>query len=137
MYQILVDGILELREENMVWRILMLITRPAVMGGLLLTMGVIIYYLRAKSKSRIAMVSILKDMLYLEAKDKEHLRALTDKEINGKSWLVDDEINYRNSVSYGDSSNSGWLNGGPKRLSNLDGPSISGVQEPSIRNRRY
>lgn len=134
MYQILVDGILELREENIVWRILMLITRPAVMGGLLLAMCVIMYYLRAKSKSRIAMVSILKDMLYLEAKDKEHLRALTDKEINGKSWLVDDEINYRNSVS---DSNSGWLDGGPKRLSNLNGPSISGVQEISIRNRRY
>lgn len=136
MYQILVDGILELREENMVWRILMLITRPAIMGGLLLAMCVIIYYLRAKSKSRIAMVSILKDMLYLEAKDKEHLRALTDKETNGKSWLIDDEINYRNSVSYNEQ-NSGWLNGGPKRLSNLDGSSTSGVQVQSIRNRRY
>lgn len=114
----------------------MLITRPAIMGGLLLAMCVIIYYLRAKSKSRIAMVSILKDMLYLEAKDKEHLRALTDKETNGKSWLIDDEINYRNSVSYNEQ-NSGWLNGGPKRLSNLDGSSTSGVQEQSIRNRRY
>lgn len=130
MYQILVDGILELREENMVWRIIMLITRPAVMGGVLLAMCVIIYYLRAKSKSRIAMVSILKDMLYLEAKDKEHLRALTDKETNGKSWLIDDEINYRNSVSYGDSS-SGWLNG------NFDRPSTSGLQDQNIRNRRY
>lgn len=117
MYQILVDGILELREESIIWRILMLVTRPAVMGGILLAMCVIIYYLRAKSKSRIAMVSILKDMLYLEAKDKEHLRALTDKETNGKNWLIDEEVNYNNSFNYG--------------------PSTSGVQDQSIIKKRY
>lgn len=33
------------------------------------------YYLRSKSKARIAMVKLLKDMLFIEAKDKEFLLA--------------------------------------------------------------
>lgn len=33
------------------------------------------YYLRSKSKARIEMVKLLKQMLYIEAKDKEFLLA--------------------------------------------------------------
>lgn len=37
--------------------------------------SVLVYYLRSKSKARIEMVNMLKEMLYIEAKDKEFLLA--------------------------------------------------------------
>lgn len=37
--------------------------------------SVLVYYLRSKSKARIEMVKLLKEMLYIEAKDKEFLLA--------------------------------------------------------------
>lgn len=35
--------------------------------------SVLVYYIRSKSKARIAMVKMLKQMIYIEAKDKEFL----------------------------------------------------------------
>lgn len=37
--------------------------------------SVLVYYLRSKSRARIEMVKLLKEMLYIEAKDKEFLLA--------------------------------------------------------------
>lgn len=77
----------------------MFLIRPAAIGLLLLTLWQVfiftlissvfelivifmfsfhsglVYYLRSKSKARIEMVKLLKEMLYIEAKDKEFLLA--------------------------------------------------------------
>lgn len=39
----------------------------------ILCFSVVVFYLRSKSKARIKMVKLLKQMLYIEAKDKEFL----------------------------------------------------------------
>lgn len=46
--------------------------------------SVLVYYLRSKSMARIAMVKLLKDMLYLEAKDKEFLLTNITRVTQGK-----------------------------------------------------
>lgn len=38
MFQIFIEGILELKEGHWFWRAIMFLTRPAVIGGVLLTM---------------------------------------------------------------------------------------------------
>ena len=65
MFQIFIDGVLKLRENHWIWRAIMTIARPAVLGGILLTMTVVVYYLRAKSKARGAMVKLLKKNLLM------------------------------------------------------------------------
>lgn len=52
---------------------------------------VIVYYLRAKSKSRIAMVKLLQEMLYYESQDKEFLLSNISKVTQGKEWMFDSE----------------------------------------------
>lgn len=46
--------------------------------------SVIVYYLRSKSKARIAMVKMLKNMLVIEAKDKQYLLKRITRETKGK-----------------------------------------------------
>uniref|UniRef100_A0A182N108 TMC domain-containing protein n=1 Tax=Anopheles dirus TaxID=7168 RepID=A0A182N108_9DIPT len=84
MYQLFMQGILKLREEHLFWRIFVYITKPAIIGGVLLTMGVATYYLRAKSRAQVAKVKLLKELLCMEAKDKEFLLANLSKVARGK-----------------------------------------------------
>lgn len=91
MFQIFIEGVLALRANHWVWRLIMLLARPAVMGGILLTMSVLVYYLRSKSKARIGMVKLLKEMLYMEAKDKEFLLSCITRITQDKEWLFEDE----------------------------------------------
>ncbi|XP_055389995.1 transmembrane channel-like protein 5 isoform X2 [Condylostylus longicornis] len=91
MFQIFIDGVLQLKQNSWVWRAIMTVTRPAVLGGILLTMAVVAYYLRAKSKARGTMVKLLKDMLYLEAKDKEFLLMNIARITHNREWLFIDE----------------------------------------------
>uniref|UniRef100_A0A182J950 Uncharacterized protein n=1 Tax=Anopheles atroparvus TaxID=41427 RepID=A0A182J950_ANOAO len=79
MYQLFMQGILKLREEHLFWRIFVYVTKPAIIGGVLLTMGVAAYYLRAKSRAQIAKVRLLKELLSMEGKDKEFLLANLSK----------------------------------------------------------
>lgn len=90
-FQIFIDGVLKLQEHHLIWRIVTTFTRPAVMGGILLMMAVIVYYLRSKSHARITMVKLLKDMLYLEAKDKEFLLWNIARVSQGREWLINDD----------------------------------------------
>lgn len=53
-------------------------------------MSVLVYYLRAKSKAHIAMVKLLKEMLYLEGKDKEFLLANIKKLTHESPFVFDD-----------------------------------------------
>lgn len=78
------EGILKLKEGHVFWKIFTSFTKPAIVGGILLTMGVIVYYLRAKAHGQIAKVKLLKEMLYLEAKDKEFLLGNISRLAQGK-----------------------------------------------------
>lgn len=86
-------------QNHFLWQLIMFLIRPAAIGLLLLTLWQVfiltlissvfeliviftfsshsglVYYLRSKSKARIEMVKLLKEMLYIEAKDKEFLLA--------------------------------------------------------------
>lgn len=85
MSQIFMEGILKLKEGQVFWKIFTSFTKPGVVGGILLTMCVSVYYLRAKAQSQIAKVKLLKEMLYLEAKDKEFLLGNISRISQGKS----------------------------------------------------
>jgi transmembrane channel-like protein len=91
MYQVFMEGILKLKHDQLFFRILISVTKPAVVGGVILTLCVIVYYLRAKSRAQIAMVGLLKDMLFYEAKDKEFLLSNITKLTQGKEWLFGDD----------------------------------------------
>lgn len=84
MSQIFMEGILKLKEGHIFWKIFTSFTKPAIVGGILLTMGVIVYYLRAKAHGQIAKVKLLKEMLYYEAKDKEFLLGNISRLAQGK-----------------------------------------------------
>lgn len=74
MFEVVTTEINDLKDDNFFWTIIAsLITKPAAVAGILLTMCVFLYYLRAKSQAHKAMVKLLKEMLYLESKDKEFL----------------------------------------------------------------
>lgn len=89
MSQIFMEGILKLKEGQVFWKIFTSFTKPAFVGGILLTMCVSVYYLRAKAHSQIAKVKLLKEMLYLEAKDKEFLLGNISRLSQGKSLAFD------------------------------------------------
>lgn len=78
------EGILKLKEGHIFWKICTSATKPAIVGGILLTMCVLAYYLRAKAHAQIAKVKLLKEMLYLEAKDKEFLLGNISRLAQGK-----------------------------------------------------
>lgn len=88
MSQIFMEGILKVKEGQFFWKILSSITKPAFVGGILLTMCVSVYYLRAKAHGQIAKVKLLKEMLYLEAKDKEFLLGNISRLAQGKSLSI-------------------------------------------------
>ncbi|XP_046385265.1 transmembrane channel-like protein 5 [Ischnura elegans] len=75
MYQMVVIDILSIVEESITWKILSYTMRPGVVGCVLVSMCVGIYYVRAVAMARVKMVKILREMLVLEAKDKEYLLA--------------------------------------------------------------
>uniref|UniRef100_A0A034VS87 Transmembrane channel-like protein 5 n=1 Tax=Bactrocera dorsalis TaxID=27457 RepID=A0A034VS87_BACDO len=90
MFQIFIDGVLKLRENQTLWRILTLLVRPAAVGIMLVTLSALVYYLRAKSRARRLMVKLLKEMIYLEAKDKEFLLNRIISVSKNRDWsLVD------------------------------------------------
>lgn len=91
MFRIFIAGVLQLKENHWFWRFITAISRPAVYGGVLLAMMVIVYYLRSKSKARGVMVKLLKDMLYLEAKDKEFLLANITNITKNREWIFEEE----------------------------------------------
>ncbi|KAB0793664.1 hypothetical protein PPYR_13284 [Photinus pyralis] len=73
MYELILKGIFQLEQHNVFWRILMYFTKPGAVALMLLAMCVVVYYLRAKAIAQKGIVDILRDMLVLEAKDKEFL----------------------------------------------------------------
>ncbi|XP_031627951.1 transmembrane channel-like protein 5 [Contarinia nasturtii] len=97
MFYVLREDILGLRgnsfEDHFFYQFFMFLLRPAAIGLLLLTLCVLVYYLRSKSRARIEMVKLLKQMLYTEAKDKEFLLANITRITQNNEWLLDDFMN--------------------------------------------
>ncbi|XP_071443918.1 transmembrane channel-like protein 7 [Hetaerina americana] len=85
MYQMVVIEIFSILEESFTWKMLSYAMRPGVVGCVLVSMCVGIYYLRAVAMARVKMVKILREMLVLEAKDKEYLLANIFSITEGKS----------------------------------------------------
>lgn len=77
-------------QDNIFWSIIASMTKPAVVTGILLTMTVIVYYLRAKSRAHTEMVKLLKEMLYLEGRDKAFLISSIKQLTNNSGFLLED-----------------------------------------------
>uniref|UniRef100_A0A336LSF5 CSON002460 protein n=1 Tax=Culicoides sonorensis TaxID=179676 RepID=A0A336LSF5_CULSO len=90
MVEVLIKDIDVLKDDNMFWSIVASLTKPAVVAGILLTMTVIVYYLRAKSKAHTEMVKLLKEMLYLEGRDKAFLIHSIKELSQNSNFLLDD-----------------------------------------------
>jgi len=138
MFQVFIEGMLKLRDGHWFWRVILIITKPAVIGGILLLMCVIVYYLRSKSKARIAMVKLLKEMLQMEAKDKEFLLSNITRITQGKDWLYD-HINFDNPKDYNAESSSTWDYNNSYHRQHVDDNwnYESSSQDQVLRNRRY
>ncbi|XP_026333036.1 transmembrane channel-like protein 3 isoform X2 [Hyposmocoma kahamanoa] len=85
-YEVLSEGVLGLSNHAMLHRMLAFTTRPGVIAFVILSLGVAVYYMRAKALAQNSMVQILRQMLVLQAKDKDFLLAAIAKVSNGE-WL--------------------------------------------------
>ncbi|KAF5294394.1 hypothetical protein FQR65_LT10759 [Abscondita terminalis] len=83
-YEIVLKGIFQLEQNNVFWKILMYLTKPGVVALILVGMCVVVYYFRAKAVAQKGMVNILREMLLLEAKDKEFLLKTISKVTEGQ-----------------------------------------------------
>lgn len=72
-YEIILDVLQIQNEDNGFLQFIRFLTKPGVTAGILLAMCVGVYYLHAKSHAHKSMVHLLREMLLLEAKDKEFL----------------------------------------------------------------
>lgn len=118
MFEVVTTEINKLKDKNMFWTIIASLTKPAVVAGILLTMSVLVYYLRAKSKAHKAMVKLLKEMLYLESKDKEFLLENIKRLTQDAGFIFDEPETvikngvgsiYRHRRNFSSGSYTGWL----------------------------
>ncbi|KAK4874902.1 hypothetical protein RN001_014262 [Aquatica leii] len=83
-YEMVLIGIFRLEQNNIFWKILIYLTKPGVIALILVGMCVVVYYFRAKAVAQKGMVNILREMLLLEAKDKEFLLKTISKVTEGQ-----------------------------------------------------
>ncbi|KAJ9580188.1 hypothetical protein L9F63_004131, partial [Diploptera punctata] len=79
-------GMFQAEDKNTFLTVINFIVKPGVTAGILLAMCVGVYYLRAKSHAHRSMVHILREMLVLEAKDKEFLLRSISRVTEGQ-WM--------------------------------------------------
>ncbi|XP_015588696.1 transmembrane channel-like protein 5 [Cephus cinctus] len=85
-WEVMVEGILQLKRDSTFWMIVIELARPAVGGAILIGMCVAVYYLHAKAEATKKMVRILREMLVLESHDKEFLLKSFTK-VADEHWL--------------------------------------------------
>ncbi|XP_063361970.1 transmembrane channel-like protein 3 [Cydia amplana] len=85
-FSVFTEGVLKLSTRPTLRSILVFLTRPGVIGFLVLTLCVLVYYMRAKAKAQHSMVEILRHMLVLQAKDKDFLLNAIAKVSKGE-WM--------------------------------------------------
>ncbi|RVE40160.1 hypothetical protein evm_015190 [Chilo suppressalis] len=82
------EGVLGLARRPTLRRALAFLTRPGVIGSLLLALCVAVYYMRARARAQQSMVRMLRQMLLLQAKDKDFLLAAISKVSNGGKRFI-------------------------------------------------
>ncbi|KAK7867508.1 hypothetical protein R5R35_009411 [Gryllus longicercus] len=93
MYEMILEEIFQLKQDHAIIKVFVYITKPGVVAGILIGMCVVVYYLRAQSQAHIHMVDILREMLHLEAKDKDFLLSNITKVSEG-GWIYGNKRNY-------------------------------------------
>ncbi|XP_049801979.1 transmembrane channel-like protein 5 isoform X1 [Schistocerca nitens] len=73
MSDLIMDEMLTLEEGHVIWKILFFVTKPGVVGIILTGMIFLAFYMRSKAAAHAEMIELLKDMLIIEAEDKEFL----------------------------------------------------------------
>lgn len=73
MSDLIVDKMLSLEKGHIIWKILFFVTKPGVVGIILTGMVFLAFYIRSKAAAHAEMIELLKDMLVIEAEDKEFL----------------------------------------------------------------
>ncbi|GLH12234.1 Uncharacterized protein GBIM_16986, partial [Gryllus bimaculatus] len=92
MYEMILEEIFQLKQDHAIIKVFVYITKPGVVAGILIGI-VVVYYLRAQSQAHIHMVDILREMLHLEAKDKDFLLSNITKVSEG-GWIYGNKRNY-------------------------------------------
>ncbi|CAG9790360.1 unnamed protein product [Diatraea saccharalis] len=82
-YGVVTEGVLQLPSRPTLKAALAFLTRPGVVGSLMLALCVSVYYMRARARAQQCMVRMLRQMLLLQAKDKDFLLAAIAKVSNG------------------------------------------------------
>lgn len=85
-YSVLSEGLLSISHHPNALAVILFVCRPGVIGFVLLLLCVWVYYTRARSLAQRSMVTMLRQMLVLERKDKDFLLAAIAKVSNGE-WL--------------------------------------------------
>ncbi|XP_059059177.1 transmembrane channel-like protein 3 [Achroia grisella] len=89
--ELVTEGLLHLKHRPTASAVLGFITRPGVIGFLLLFLCVYVYYKRAEANAQASMVGILRQMLLLQAKDKDFLLNAISKVSNGE-WYYSPRV---------------------------------------------
>ncbi|KAG7303051.1 hypothetical protein JYU34_013070 [Plutella xylostella] len=84
--EVVTEGVLGLSKNRRLSALLVFLTRPAVIGFIFVFLCIAVYYMRARSLAQRSMVDILRQMLVIEAKDKDFLLTAISKVSNGE-WL--------------------------------------------------
>ncbi|KAF7412077.1 hypothetical protein HZH66_000973 [Vespula vulgaris] len=74
-WEYIVDGVLQLKRDSAFWLLISELARPSIGAAILIAMSVGVYWLRAKAQANKEMLTILQDMLFLHARDKQFLFA--------------------------------------------------------------
>lgn len=85
-YSVFSEGVLRLHARHATRAVLTFLVRPGVIGFVMLSLCVAVYYMRARARAQRSMVNILRHMLVLQAKDKDFLLTAISKVSNGE-WL--------------------------------------------------
>ncbi|XP_041978331.1 transmembrane channel-like protein 7 [Aricia agestis] len=85
-YELVTQDVLRLSSRRVLRATLAAATRPAAIAALLLALCVAVYFVRAKSQAQRSMVALLRQMLVLQAQDKDFLLGAIEKVSKGE-WL--------------------------------------------------
>ncbi|CAB3253982.1 unnamed protein product [Arctia plantaginis] len=85
-YSVVSEGVLRLRERDSLRAALHFLVRPGVIAFVTLSLCVVVYYVRSRALAQRSMVRLLRQMLVLQAKDKDFLLTAISKVSNGE-WL--------------------------------------------------
>ncbi|XP_069692484.1 transmembrane channel-like protein 7 isoform X2 [Periplaneta americana] len=152
-YELILD-VFQLDEENDGFvQFIRFLIKPGVTAGILLAMCVGVYYLRATSNAHMSMVRLLREMLVLEAKDKEFLLSSISKVTEGQwiynlktdktsepDWMIKKQLHQRmdnyDSASSSGASGAGGEHNRQSSVSHSDLSDIEGLSQGDVSRSR-